>query len=357
MKSLPLSVFLLFLTFSDSAGSSLLEGRWTEAKANYWYQRFPWIIGCNYITSTAVNQLEMWQGDTFDQATIDRELRWAADIGFNTIRVFLHDLPWVANPEGFRTRINTFLDIAQKYNLRTIFVLFDDCWNPNPVQGPQLPPIPGVHNSRWVQSPGKNVVNDPDLWPRLERYVKDIVRAFAADNRVLMWDLYNEPGNSGQGEKSFPLLKKVFEWAREIAPSQPLTVAVYDGMDGDLESYALEESDVITFHNYKDAENLQGEIESLKKEGRPVICTEWLARTLGSVVESCLPVFKKEKVGCLNWGLVAGKTQTMFPWGSKEGTPAPEVWFHDLLKSDGTPYDQTEIDLIRAFAGRKSTEK
>jgi hypothetical protein len=331
--------------------------RWAESKAIVWYQRYPWILGCNFIPSTAVNQLEMWQADTFDPATIERELGWAADLGFNTVRVYLHDLPWVMGWDGFRSRINRFLDIAGKQKLMVVFVFFDDRSSINPRQGPQPAPVPGVYNSGWVQSPGTNVVVDPDLWPRLERYVKDVIRAFASDQRVLMWDLYNEPGKGAQGKKSLPLLEKVFEWAREIGPSQPLTVGVYDGCDGDIEDFILSASDILTFHNYDSEEQLGERIRILKKENRPLICTEWMARTRGSTIETHLPIFKKEKVGALLWGLVAGKTQTIYPWGSKQGSPSPEVWFQDMLKPDGKPFDPSEVDMIRALNGKKPAAK
>jgi hypothetical protein len=334
-----------------------VPSRWAESKAIVWYQRYPWILGCNFIPSTAVNQLEMWQVETFDPVTIERELGWASELGFNTVRVYLHDLPWVTDWDGFRSRINRFLDIANKHKIMVVFVLLDDCWNTNPRQGPQPAPIPGVHNSRWVQSPGTNVVTDEDLWPRVERYVKDVIRAFATDSRVLMWDLYNEPGNTAHGKKALPLLEKMFEWAREVGPSQPLTVAVYDGCNGDIEDFILESSDILTFHNYEGEEQLVGRIRDLKKANRPVICTEWMARTRGSTIETHLPVFKKEHVGCLSWGLVSGKTQTIYPWGSKQGDPAPEVWFHDMLKPDGKPFDSSEVDMIRALIGKKPAAK
>ncbi len=350
-------LLLLVVPISELLSSTPPGSRWTESKAIVWYQRYPWILGCNFIPSTAVNQLEMWQSETFDAATIERELGWASEIGFNTIRVYLHDLPWVTDWDGFRGRINRFLDIANKQRIMVVFVLLDDCWNTNPTQGPQQAPLPGVHNSRWVQCPGTKVVTDPDLWPRVERYVKDVIRAFAADQRVLMWDLYNEPGNSAHGKKALPLLEKVFDWAREIGPSQPLTAGVYDGCDGDIEDFLLEASDILTFHNYEGEEKLTSRIQTLKKENRPLICTEWMARTRGSTIETHLPIFKKEKVGALLWGLVAGKTQTIYPWGSKQGSSPPEVWFHDMLKPDGKPFDQSEVDMIRALVGRKPAVK
>jgi hypothetical protein len=325
--------------------------RWTDEKANRWYSEQPWLVGCNFIPSTAINQLEMWQADTFDVKTIDRELKWASELGFNTVRVYLHDLAWQDDTQGFKNRINQFLDIATGHGIRPAFVLFDDCWNADPKSGKQPEPIPSVHNSGWLQSPGKAVVNDPGSWPRLERYVKDIVGTFAKDQRVLFWDLYNEPGNSEQGTKSLPLLKKAFEWARAVNPTQPLSVGVWFG-NRELNDYQLSASDVITFHNYGNVADLSEQIVRLKKHGRPVICTEWLRRG-HSDVASCLPIFKKEQVGCYNWGLVSGKTQTIYAWGTKKGAPEPKLWFHDLLRKDGTPFDPKEAYLFRQLTNRK----
>jgi len=325
--------------------------RWSREKANEWYAGQPWLVGCNFIPSTAINQLEMWQSDTFDPATIDRELKWASELGFNTVRVYLHDLAWEADAAGFKKRIGQFLDIAVKYNIRPIFVLFDDCWNANPKIGKQPEPKPGIHNSGWLQSPGKDVVHKPESWPRLERYVKDITGTFAKDKRVLMWDLYNEPGNEGQGGKSLPLLKKAFVWVREVNPVQPLTAGIWHG-NKEFNDFQEAASDVITFHNYNNAENLAGQINSLKKQGRPVICTEWMRRG-NSEVATHLPIFKKENVGCCNWGLVSGKTQTIYPWGSPKDAPEPKVWFHDLLKKDGTPFNADETALFRKLTGKE----
>ncbi len=328
--------------------------RWPKEQANQWYARQPWLVGCNFIPSTAVNQLEMWQADTFDPATVDRELRWASGLGFNTVRVFLHDLAWKADAEGFKKRVDKFLEIAARHKIKPMFVLFDDCWNADPKIGKQPASRPGIHNSGWLQSPGRDIVNRPETWPQLERYVKDTVGAFARDDRVLVWDLYNEPGNEGQGNKSLPLLKKAFQWAREVNPTQPLTAGVWAAMK-ELNDFQLVASDVITFHNYNDAGNLAGQITTLKKHGRPVICTEWMRRG-SSEVASHLPLFKKERVGCYNWGLVAGKTQTIYPWGSPGGASEPKVWFHDLLRKDGTPFSAEEATLFQKLTEKSPEE-
>ncbi len=330
----------------EEAGVDVETNRWSKEKANNWYDSQPWLVGCNFSPSTAINQLEMWQADTFDAETIDRELKWASDMGFNTVRVYLHDLAWEADAPGFKSRIDQFLEIAERHNIKTLLVLFDDCWNSNPKIGKQPTPKPGVHNSGWLQSPGVVVVNDPASWPRLERYVQDILSTFAKDERVLFWDLYNEPsGGDEQWSKSLSLLKATFEWARAVNPEQPLTAGVWGGTKDESREFQLAASDIITFHNYEDAKNLSDDISTLKKQGRPVICTEWLRRG-HSDVASHLPIFKKEKVGCYNWGLVSGKTQTIYPWGSKEGASEPDVWFHDLLRKDGTPFDPQEITLF-----------
>jgi hypothetical protein len=332
--------------------------RWSIEKANEWYARQPWLVGCNFIPSNAINQLEMWQVETFDPATIDRELGWAAGLGFNTIRTFLHDLAWEADAERFKQRIDCFLDIASRHGIRPSLVIFDDCWNSDPKIGAQPAPRPGIHNSGWVQSPGVAIVNrGASAWGRLATYVKDIIGSFADDERILLWDLYNEPGNSSNGDKSLPLVKAIFEWARAANPSQPLTAGVwFDNQP--LNEFQLAASDVITFHHYWEPDKLEREIKKLKAHGRPVLCTEWLARTTGSLVRTNLPVFARENVGCFNWGLVAGKTNAVYQW--KELNPVnenidlqvgPEVWFHDLLCADGTPYDRTEIELFQKLTG------
>jgi endo-1,4-beta-mannosidase len=246
--------------------------RWSKERAKRWYDGLPWLVGCNFIPSTAINQLEMWQADTFDPKTIDRELDWAANIGFNTVRVYLHDLAWEADAEGFKRRIDRFLEIAARNGIKPLFVIFDDCWNDNPKTGPQPEPIPSLHNSGWLQSPGLDIVNNPESWERLEWYVTDVVGTFAQDRRISMWDLYNEPGNNDNGAKSLPLVQRVFEWARNASPSQPLTVGIWFDVQ-ELNDFQLAASDVITFHNYEPADNLSQRIVELKQYGRPLICT------------------------------------------------------------------------------------
>jgi hypothetical protein len=335
--------------------------RWSKEKANEWYDRQPWLVGCNFIPSNAINQLEMWQAETFDPLTIDRELGWAKGIGFNTVRTYLHDLLWETDASGFKQRIDQFLGLATKHGIRPILVFFDDCWNGNPRSGAQPAPKPGVHNSGWVQSPGLKMVNRGQAaWGRLEKYVQDVIGSFAQDERILLWDLYNEPGNRGNGAKSLPLVEAVFKWARAVNPAQPLSVGIWCN-NQKLNDFQLTASDIITFHNYNPVENLERQIAQLKSLERPLICTEWMARTRNNLVSMHLLVFKREKVGCLNWGLVAGKTNTIYDWYSTVGIlnprrwfkkkntnlPEPKVWFHDLFREDGKPYDPAEIELFR----------
>lgn len=325
--------------------------RWSVEKANEWYAQMPWFVGCNFAPSTAINQLEMWQEETFDMATIREELSLARFLGFNIVRVYLHNLLWEFDAEGFKKRIDIFLGIADEFGIKVLLVLFDDCWNHTAQVGVQPPPRPGVHNSGWVAGPGRHRIINKIGWDHLEAYTKDILRTFSNDNRVVIWDLYNEPGNEGLGDQSMELLQKVFQWAWEVRPNQPLTAASWNGELKNLNAFKRAHSDIITFHNYLDAESLEREIVELKALGRPVICTEYMARTSKSYFESHLPLFRQYNVGAINWGLVAGKTNTIFPWGSPEGTAEPEVWFHDIFRKDGTPYDEKEIRVIRTITG------
>ena len=342
-------LLILFSSLLVNAQSKI----WSAQKANDWYKQQGWLVGCNFLPSTAINQLEMWEAESFDTSTINRELGWAEEIGFNTLRVFLHNLVWENDSLRFKKRINTFLDIASRHHIRPLFVFFDDCWNPEPVYGKQPVPKPGIHNSGWMRSPGQAVHNDSTKWNVLENYVEDILSTFKNDKRILCWDLYNEPGNSGYNETSMPLLKKIFEWAWKIRPSQPVTAGTwYDNKD--LTEFQLNNSDIITFHNYSKLDDMEQEIKELLKRGRPVICTEYMARTRGSKFETHLPLFKKYNVGAINWGFVAGKSNTIYQWDTPvpDGSE-PKTWFHDIFRKDGTPFDEKEIVIIKSLAGKK----
>jgi hypothetical protein len=333
--------------------------RWTPARANAWYDAQPWFVGCNFIPSTASNQLEMWQAATFDPETIDRELGWARGLGFNTLRVFLHDLLWEAEPQAFAARIDAFLAIAARQRLRTLFVLFDDCWHDGARLGQQAEPVPGRHNSRWLQSPGHAQVEEGGALPRLEAFVAGVVRAFGDDERVLGWDLYNEVGNrlpaaedprrAVRLPKHLELLDLAFGWARAARPSQPLTAGLWSG-DREANQRLAANSDVISFHCYDSDERLLTLIGRLRRHGRPLLCTEYMARTRGSDFRAQLPIFKGERIGCYNWGLVNGRTQTHIAWTGEQ-----DVWFHDILRRDGTPYDAGEAAFIRAITGASAT--
>ncbi len=310
----------------------------------------PWLRGANFTPSTAINQLEFWQEETFDPETIDRELGWAESIGFNCMRVYLHHVAWEVDNTGFKDRMGQYLAIAYKHDIRTIFVFFDDCWNPTYSAGKQPDPKPGVHNSGWVRDPGDLLFTSPELIHILEAYVKDILETFKDDNRIVLWDLYNEPGNSGYENKSLPLLQSVFKWAREVNPSQPVSSAVWHHGLTDLNKFQLENSDIITYHNYSDEISHQHAIDTLKKYNKPMICTEYMARRNNSLFSNIMPILKQQGIGAINWGLVEGKTNTKYAWSEPipDGSE-PDPWFHEVFRKDGTPYKQEEVDLIKAL--------
>lgn len=368
-RTIALAVSIAFLQ-SIAAPGQASPDRWPAEKANAWYAQQPWLVGADFIPSDAINQFEMFQAATFNPSLNDKELGLAESIGMNTMRVFLQDQLWQQDPDGFRKRLDTFLAIAAKHHIRPLLVLFDSCWETNPHPGPQHPPIPGIHNSGWVQSPGKRELLDAAYEPKLQAYVVGIVGAFAQDNRILGWDVWNEPDNGGgdvaadvpaKVQRVNELLPKAFAWARSAHPSQPLTSGAWVGnwSDPAKESITtriqLTESDVISFHNYGWPEEFAARIVELQALHRPIVCTEYMARGAGSTFDGSLPIAKKYNVGAINWGFVAGKTQTYLPWDSWENPYVrrqPTVWFHEVFRQDYTPYRQHEIDLIRELTGR-----
>lgn len=340
-------------------------GRWSPDRANRWYQAQGWPVGANYITSTAVNQLEMFQPATFDLRRIDAELGCAQAAGFNTARVFLHDQLWAQDQRGFQYRLAQFVTVAARHRIKPLFVFFDSCWDPHPKSGPQPAPRPGIHNSRWVQSPGAERLGDRSYLPVMRDYVTGVMSQFRYDDRILGWDLWNEPDNPAREyrgverpdklDRVADLLPQVFQWARSIDARQPLTSGVWEGSrpGSSIVNTQLNNSDVITFHSYDKPGTFADRIAELTT-GRPMLCTEYLARTRGSTIDGVLPIMKRHNVGAINWGLVAGKTQTYLPWDSWDHpyTTPPEVWFHDLIQPSGAAYRNIEIMTISDLTGR-----
>jgi hypothetical protein len=338
--------------------STAIPGQWSKDRVWKWYDSRLWLIGCNFLPSTAVNDVEMWQADTFDPTTIDRELGWAESLNFNSVRVFLNYVVWKADPEGLKRRFRQFLEIANRHNISVMPILFDDCNFAGRVAaaGQQPDPVPGVHNSQWVSSPPLAMVTNRVAWLELERYVKDMMSAFGEDRRIVLWDLYNEPGNSGMGEKSLPLAEAVFAWARQASPSQPLTIGVWTGLNSPMSRRILDLSDVVSFHGYDQLPGIQNKLMICREYDRPILCTEWLHRQSGNTVERILPTFQARQIGTYNWGLVFGRTQTYMPWGSKANDPVPSLWQHDLLHQDGRPFRAEELDLIRGLVKRSKRQ-
>ena len=341
--------------------------QWTPEQANAWYAKQPWFVGCNFTPSTAINQLEMWQADTWDPNAIDRELGWAHDLGFTSIRVFLHNLVWQKDHRGLLRRMEHLLGIAEKHQIGVMFVLFDSVWDPFPKPGKQREPYPHRHNSGWVQSPGQEILKDPARQEELKDYVQGVIGHFRNDRRVHAWDLFNEPDNpvpqyrdielKNKAEVTLQLLKKTFVWARAVNPSQPLTSGVWIGNWAEeaklspTEHCQLEESDIITFHTYGPIEQAKKCVQNLRRYHRPLLCTEFMARPLGSRFDPVLGYFKEQSVGAYCWGFVNGKTQTIYPWDSwtKTYTNEPSPWFHDILRDNGTPYDTNETGYIKSL--------
>ena len=363
---------LLLFNFTLASLAAARE-RWSSAQAQAWGRETPWLVGANYSPASAINQLEMWQGDTFDPQQIDKELAWAESLGFNSMRVFLHHLLWQQDSEGLLKRMDQFLDIAQRHKVGVMFVLFDSVWDPHPKLGPQRSPQKGVHNSGWVQSPGAADLQDPARHALLEAYVKGVVTKFKNDKRVQVWDVWNEPDNMNDNSygknklKQEPadkqamvleLLPKTFEWARSAEPSQPLTSGLWlGGHKADpsklipIERVQLEQSDVISFHSYGKVPDVKAWVENLRKHNRPLLCTEYMARPQGSTFDPVLGFFKEQKIAAYNWGFVAGKTNTIYAWNTwqtPEKADEPKVWFHDIFRTNGTPFDPKEVDYIKS---------
>jgi hypothetical protein len=352
-----------------------MRHQWSKEQANDWYQQQGWMCGFNYLPRTAVNWTDIWQAETFDATTIEQELGWAQAAGYTTLRINLPFIVWQHDRDGLIKRIDHFLGIAHKHHLRVMLTLMDDCAfsGDEPYLGPQKAPVPGKHNSQAAGSPGRDKVCDRDCWPEIERYIRDLVRTFRDDKRVLMWDLYNEPGNRGTfatgieevfyDEKletfALELMENAFVWARDEDPAQPLTVGAWRiGLDPDqpvetffghpIDQAAFRLSDVISFHAYVGTAKMVRILRYVEQFDRPLMCTEWLARHVGSIFEEQLPLMHACNVVPYQWGLVRGKTQTFLPWPvyMQRRHDYAHLWFHDVFDEHGIPFRKAEMELV-----------
>ncbi|MDR1682507.1 MAG: cellulase family glycosylhydrolase [Candidatus Symbiothrix sp.] len=355
-----ISIILLACLALNSYGKAPCNnGRWSEEKAKAWYAQQAWPVGVNYVTVTAINQIEMWQAESFDPQTIDMEMQRVEDLGFNTVRIFLHDLVWQVDSKGMKQRLTQFFDICEKHHLKVIVTFFTNGGKPTQPEakmGKQPESIQGVHNSGWLQTPKAEVVNDPAQWEPLKKYVQDILKSYKNDKRVLLWCLYNEPQNFNRNADSMSLLRAVFQWAREINPSQPLTSPIW-GIPAkdtalDIVSFLGENCDVMSIHCYKKPEVMEAFIKQMKRFKRPIICQEYMGRP-ESTFQEILPILKRENIGAISWGLTNGKCNFHVHWTSKAGDPEPTVWFHDIFRKDGSVFSQEEIDCIKKLTGKK----
>lgn len=354
--------------------------QWSKERIWDWYDKELWLRGCNFMGSDCANRIDQWQELGFEERlkTADRELKLAAETGFNTVRLILEYIIWKEDHDAFMKRLDRYLNTAYKYGIRCMLVFGNDCMLPKDDPNSHLHAGEqhfdiGYHGGRKRSQhsslntePGYSLLDEPDEVEHIYRWVEEIIDTYKNDPRVVVWDLYNEAGNTRRGELTKPHIKRFFEIARDVAPMQPLTSCVWR-MNGDpnqkladVERFALEHSDIISYHNYGDYVTNVKIIANLKRLGRPILCTEWLGRVQHNTVQEIFPLFFVEKIGCYNWGFVAGKYQTYEPWeniweayySGRRIDYDFTKWFHDLYRFNLRPYDPGEIDLIKDLSRR-----
>ena len=360
------------------------DRRWSPETAWEWYNARPWIRGCNFMSSDCVNRIDQWQALGFEEklATAEKELELASKTGFNAVRLILEYIVWKEEHDGFMARFDRYLDACYKFGIRAMIVFGNDCMLPKEDPNAHLHCGPqhydwGYHGGRRISQhstihtePGYSLLDEPEEAPHIYEFVREIIEKYKNDDRILIWDLYNEPGNGRRDPVTLPHVKKFFEIAREVDPMQPLTSAVWrmktdpDAVLPEAEQYVLDHSDIVSYHSYASYDENIMLLQKLKKLGRPILNTEWLARTQHNTIQELFPLFYLEKVGCFNWGFVAGLYQTYEPWNTVwetyENGGARDVdfrlWFHDLYRPSLHPYDPHEIEIIRKYTERADRE-
>ena len=176
---------------------------------------------------------------------------------------------------------------------------------------------------------------------------------FRADPRILPWNLYSEPGNSGKRTASLPLVRNVFAWAREVNPAPPLESGIGAWDLAALNALQIGSSDIATYRDYDyEAWHLRV-IQRLRTTGRPLACTEYIARPRNSRSATIMPLLKRGNAGAISWGLVEGKTNTTYALDRPLADGSEPVgWFHEVFRRVGTPYRHDETELTKKLNSR-----
>lgn len=350
-----------------------MKEQWSAQQAWTWYRAQPWLRGCNFVSSDSRDAFDWLQSDNFEakKSTTDRELALAAQLGFNSIRIILPYELWRQEHDAFLQHLETYVGLAAGHGISVMMVLANDCCYKKekfqaPVPGPQKVDWGyhgGVFNSVHVVLEENEVgynpyLDEPDTFSCYLKMVKEIVTRYAKDERVVLWNILNEPGNSRRNMLVAEPMKELFCATRACDPIQPLTADVWSPDGQEVEELAARLSDVISFHEYRPYPDFVQRIAQLKRWGRPLICTEWMSRTTHSTVKEIFPLLYLERIGCYNWGFVNGKSQmnetTQAAWEiyARQGE-ACEMdmvsWMHDLYRPSLRPYDPAETNLITRF--------
>ena len=365
-----------------------MKRQWTEDEIWAWYKEHDWISGFNYVPSTSLGGM-LYVLQEYDHENVfqkvKKEIELAASLGLNSVRVLLPFYLWRKQHDTFFKNLDEFIELLDNNGMTMMPILFNDCTVPRsqykePILGPQPEPVPGFFdgtdaNSFDIETQtggniGYNEIDEPEMEPVVEQYVKELAARYGQDSRIIIWNVWNEIGNSSREDLSLPMLRKVFAWLREMDVSQPLTSELWGAqvngdsyytwlndphIFGEVDKVSVELSDIVTFHYYGDYYHSKLFIQYLRQFNRPLINTEWMHRPLGCYMETHLPLWKKEKIGSYFFSLVNGKPQMHIVWDFIKPYPSVDqkLWMHDLFHSDFTPYDEGEIACLKEYNADK----
>lgn len=353
-----------------------ISGKWSRDKAWEWYNSRPWIRGFNGYPSNCANKVAIWQEYNHDE--VERQIEYEFDLakktGFNAVRAILSFEVWLYQHDSFMNNLERYLALASKYGIGVMIVLGNDCLVPKELYAFKL----GEQKVDWGYHSGLKrgqhagchtthgyaLHDEPEYAEKFIQMVNEISAKYAKDERILIWDVWNEPGNSMRGDLSLEIMEKSFAAIRSHGNIQPATAGAYRyashgqfRVDAKIELRALELSDIVSFHCYQPVDDLVGIIEALREDyGRPIINSEWLNRIFENSIHRIMPIFYLENIGSFHWGLIQGYSQTYEPvlpiYDMADADPKYDtrLWMHDLYHFNGRPYDKSEIELIQTLS-------
>ena len=317
-------------------GGSALQCVAAETKPTmHVYPDYGWLRGLGIVPSWGANIVEAWQ--LYDGARFREEVALARTIHCNCIRLWIDFAAWKTDPAKITER---FLDAVAGVAENGMKV---------------MPCLYNHWHDKKLDYGGTPLAGD---WTPQFDYIKAVVTPLVNDDRVMIWELCNEPGSTDNGTLEFKWMSQIAAAVRGCGTKQPVTIGTMRGKN--ITTFAPL-MDVLNGHPYahnrKALEVIIAGYSAIQKEvGKPFMVNEAIPGALDDLVRAEAVRFHAEMLsaagfGWMGWVIREGRalaTRRDLP----DGNGINGGGYHPFFTKDGKLRDGleflTEVPKLRA---------